>query len=183
ARSVLFATLTPPYQSSDEPWHLDYARVVGQGHLPVTGRTQLDRAIVDHAKQVATERHLTLYGITDPPLSREAFQPPLAYLVPGIGYRLLGTRGGLTWFRAFDAVLGAVLVVLAFWAASAAFPGRPYAGPLAALTAALLPSIDLVTSSANNDTAAAVLALAALGMAADLARRGGAPRRFVLLGA
>src|SRR5437879_2811784 len=94
-RSLVFASLTPPYQSSDEPWHLDYARVVGQGHLPVTGRTQLDPAIVVHAKQVSSDRHVTLYGITNPPLSREAFQPPLAYNVTGLGVSLHRGRRGL----------------------------------------------------------------------------------------
>ena len=65
-RSFLFATLTPPYQSSDEPWHLDYARVVSQGHLPVTGRTRIDPAIIRHDKHVSADRKLTLYGITEP---------------------------------------------------------------------------------------------------------------------
>ena len=182
-RSLVFASLTPPYQSSDEPWHLDYARVVGQGHLPVTGRTQLDPAIVVHAKQVSSDRHVTLYGITNPPLSREAFQPPLAYIVPGVGYRLLGARGGLLWFRAFDALLGVVLVLVAYGAARRAFPESPWAGPLAGLTVACLPSVAMVTSSASNDAAAGVLALAALAMAAGLARQGGSIRRFAVLGA
>ena len=172
-RSLVFASLTPPYQSSDEPWHLDYARVVGQGHLPVTGRTQLDPAIVVHAKQVSSDRHVTLYGITNPPLSREAFQPPLAYIVPGVGYRLLGARGGLLWFRAFDALLGVVLVLVAYGAARRAFPESPWAGPLAGLTVACLPSVAMVTSSASNDAAAGVLALAALAMAAGLAKTTG----------
>ena len=182
-RSFLFATLTPPYQSSDEPWHLDYARVVSQGRLPVTGRTRIDPAIVRHDKHVSADRKLTLYGITEPPLSRETFQPPLAYLVPGLGYRLFGVHGGLIWFRTIDALLGALLAVLAFAAATRAFPGRPFAGPLAGLAAVCLPSVGLIASSANDDVCAAVLAIAALGLAAGLARRGGPLRQYVVLGA
>ena len=182
-RSFLFATLTPPYQASDEPWHLDYARVVGHGRLPVTGRTRIDPAIVGHDKRDAADRGLTLYGITDPPLSREAFQPPLAYVVPGLGYRLLGVHGGLIWFRTFDALLGALLAALAFGAATRAFPGRPFAGPLAGLAAVCLPSIGLIASSSNDDVCAAVLSLTALGLAAGLARRGGPLRQYVALGA
>ena len=76
-----------------------------------------------------------------------------------------------------------MLVLLAFLAATRAFPDRPFAGPLAGLVAACLPSVSLVTSTANNDAAAAVLAVGALALASDIARRGGSVLRFAGLGA
>ncbi|MCA1841593.1 MAG: DUF2142 domain-containing protein [Actinobacteria bacterium] len=184
ARSLALGLATPPYQSSDEPWHLDYARSLAHGRFPVLGKTALDPAIVVHDKQVTTERGLTLYGIDAVPRSREAFQPPLAYAFPALAYRLLGFRPGrgLVAFRVIDALAGAVLALLAFQFGRIAFPRRRYAAPLAGLAAVCLPSVALVASSANNDALAAVLSLGALALAVDVARRGGSTRRCLALG-
>jgi hypothetical protein len=183
ARSAALAVLTPPYQSSDEPWHLDYARAVGQGELPVLGRTRMARAIVDDDVRQTSVRRLTLYGIDDPAYSREAFQPPLAYVVPGVVYRLAGRpSGGLVAFRAFDAAAGALLVLLAYAFGRRAFPSRRFAAPMAALVAACLPSVALVASTADNDALAAALALAGLGLAVLVAREGATVARAALLG-
>jgi 4-amino-4-deoxy-L-arabinose transferase-like glycosyltransferase len=149
----------------------------------VLGETDIDPAIVEHDKAVTAERELTLYGITGEGFSREAFQPPLAYVVPAAGYAVLDRPGpGLAWFRIVNALLGAVLAVVAYGAARRAFPGAPFAAPLAGLAAVALPSVAIMTATANNDVLAAVLAVAAVGAAAALARRGGTVREHLLLG-
>jgi 4-amino-4-deoxy-L-arabinose transferase-like glycosyltransferase len=185
ARSLVLGWATPPYQSSDEPWHLDYARSLAHGRLPVLGQTRLDPAIVAHDKRVTAERGLTLYGIDAAAQSREALQPPLGYVLPAVAYRLLGSDPGrgLIAFRTIDALLGAALAVLAFHFGRVAFPTRRYAAPLAGVAAVGLPSGAMVASTAANDALAAVLSLGALVMAIEVARRGASTRRCLALGA
>ena len=183
ARSLVLGLLIPPYQSSDEPWHLDYARALADGELPVLGETRMDPAIVAHDEAVTSSEGLTLYGIDDPPMSREAFQPPLGYALPAVAYRLSGSdpARGLIAFRAINAVLGALLVVLAVHLAAVAFPDRRHAALLAGLTALGLPAVALVASTANNDAPAAVLSLLVLLQAVRIARAGDRRTRDVLI--
>jgi 4-amino-4-deoxy-L-arabinose transferase-like glycosyltransferase len=183
ARSLLLAVAVPPYQASDEPWHLDYARVVGDGDLPVMGETRLDPEIVEHVRTSAAARRLPARGIADG-MSREAFQPPLGYVLPGAAYRLAGgPEGGLFAFRALDALAGAAAAVAALALGRAAFPRAAWAGPVAGLAAVGLPAMAIVSSTANNDAAGVALALAALAVAVRVARDGGSARRHVALGA
>jgi len=182
ARSLVLALLVPPYQASDEPWHLDYARVVSEGTLPVMGGTALDPEIVEHVRSAARSRQLEARGIADG-MSREAFQPPLGYALPGVAYRLAGgAEAGLFAFRAFDAVAGAAAAVAAFAFGRAAFPRASMAAPVAGLTAVGLPAMAVVSSTANNDATAVALALAALVVTVGVAREGGSGARHVLLG-
>jgi hypothetical protein len=183
-RSLILGVLTPPYQSSDEHWHLDYARALSQGDLPVLGETPMDPAIIEHDRTVATRRGLGLYGLDPFPLSREAFQPPLAYIVPALGYTVAtGPGQALIWFRTVNALIGAAAAAAAFLVGRRAFPDSEFAAPLGGLAAVALPSTALVFATANNDALAALLGLCVLGFAATLVREGGTPRAFGALGA
>jgi 4-amino-4-deoxy-L-arabinose transferase-like glycosyltransferase len=183
ARSLVLGTLIPPYQSSDEPWHLDYARALASGVIPVYGRTRIDPTIVADDKAVSRSKALVLYGIDNPPMSREANQPPLAYVLPAAGWAVAsGPRSALRIFRFIDAVIGAAIVVAAAWAGRRMFPTRRWAGPFAALTVLLLPSMAIVGSTANNDAAATLVGLIVIAEACALVRRGGPLWLFTLLG-
>lgn len=184
ARSLVLGLLIPPYQSSDEPWHLDYVRVLADGELPVLGETRLDRAIVAHDEAVTAAEGLTLYGIDHPPMSREAFQPPMAYAIPALAYRLVGRdpARGLVAFRIVDALLGVAAVALAVRLGATAFPGRRFAPLLAGLAAVALPAMALVASSANNDALATVISLWVLLVAVRTARDGADHRALLVLG-
>ena len=182
-RSVVLAVFTPPYQSSDEPWHLDYARVVSEGHLPVLSRTVMSPAIVEDDRRVTSTRHLTLYGIGTPAFSREAFQPPLSYVAPGVAYRLIRRPSrALAAFRGLDALAGALVAAVAFFLGRRAFPGSAHAGRVAGLTAACLPSVSVATSTADNDALAILLALGALMGMMTVVRAHVSPGRLVGLG-
>src|SRR5882762_3145191 len=114
ARSLLLGALIPPYQSSDEPWHLDYARALASGIVPVYGKTRMDPSIAADDKSVSRSRGLVLYGIDNPPMSREANQPPLGYVLPALGWAVAsGPRSALEIFRLIDAVIGAGTVLVA----------------------------------------------------------------------
>ena len=184
ARSLVLGLLIPPYQSSDEPWHLDYARALADGELPVLAETRLDRAIVAHDEAVTSAEGLTLYGIDDPPMSREAFQPPLAYAIPAVAYRFAGRdpARALVAFRIIDALLGVAAVALAVRLGTTAFPGRRFAPMLGGLAAVALPAMALVASSANNDALATVISLCVLLVAVRIARDGADRRTLLVLG-
>lgn len=182
-RSLVLGWLIPPYQSSDEPWHLDYARSVASGRIPVLGRSLMDTGIAHDDVALSASRHLNLYGIDNPPMSREATQPPLAYLVPAVGWAAAGSpRHALYLFRLFDALIGAALVVATWWAARAMFPGRQWAAPLAAATAVFLPSIAIVASTGNNDALATLCGIVVVGAAGGLVRSSASRRGWGLLG-
>jgi 4-amino-4-deoxy-L-arabinose transferase-like glycosyltransferase len=183
-RSLAFGLATPTYQSSDEPWHLDYARALSEGHVPVLGDTALDDRIVEHDRRLSAADGLTLYGIDSVPMSREAFQPPLGYVLPAIAYRFAGgPRIGLILFRTINALLGAVIALLAFRLGRTALPTHTYAAPMAGLAAVALPSVGQITATANNDALAVALSLVVLIDAADVARRGASWPVAVRLGA
>jgi hypothetical protein len=184
-RSLLLGTITPPYQSSDEHWHLDYARSLSEGKFPEYGRTFIAPEIIQHSLHSSQERHLTLYGITKARETNEqASQPPLPYIVPAIGYRIAGgPEGGMFAFRGWNALMGAVTVVLAFAGAARVFPGRRWAGPLAAVTALFSPPVAQVASTINNDATLGVFVVSAIALSATLARGGGNRRTWYTLGA
>ena len=183
-RSLALGLVIPPYQSSDEPWHLDYARALADGTFPVLGETEIDPRIVEHDLAVTSERGLTLYGIDDPAMSREAFQPPLGYVVPAAVYAAVGRDPalGLAGFRAWNALLGGLAVIAAWRLGTAAFPSRRSAAVLAAVGAVALPGAAVVASTANNDALAVTLALVTLSVAVDVAREGFDVRRLLVLG-
>jgi len=183
-RSVTFAALIPAYRSSDEPWHLDYARALSEGTLPVLGQTLADPEIVADHRSVADGLGLAAHGLDGPrPASREAFQPPLAYVVPAAGYLVAeGPRAGLWAFRWINALWGAAAVVLAALLGRRAFPRRGSAAVLPCVVAVTLPAVVAVTSTANNDAPLLGVSLAVLTGAVLAVRGGGGARVAVLLG-
>lgn len=184
-RSLLLGTITPPYQSSDEHWHLDYARVLAQGHVPEYGKAIVAPEIIDHDRQASAERNLTLYGVLREDMPNiEAIQPPFGYVAPAAGYRVTDSpQDALFAFRLSNALMGALAAVVAYLFMGGAFPTRRWAGPMAGITAVCSPPVAMVASTANNDATLAVVAVVAIGVAATLARGGGSIRRWVLLGA
>lgn len=140
-----FAIVVPPLQAPDEKAHFDYVRfLVDERKLPVQPPPTSFEAFNDH----------------------QSYQPPLAYLAMAPTYavaRALGAGrvGALRALRLQNALLGALLVWIAWGvAARLSAPGDPLR-LLAPGLLALLPGLAANAGSVNNDTTAH-LATAAL---------------------
>lgn len=181
-RAALLAVLVPPYQASDEPWHVDRARVLATGQLGVLGRTPAGAEVLAHQQQVAANRGLRAYA--EGPWSREVFQPPLAYLPTAVAWRAgADPPTALVVGRAVDVLFGGLAAVAALWMARRALPHQPAAAVTSGLVAATLPSLGAVAGSANNDALLVVVACLLVGGAAGVARtRAASARTAVGLG-
>ncbi len=108
---VLFNAIQTPFIAGyDTKWHLVNAEVLSTGHLP-------------------EEKN-----------SDEFFSPPLAYVLPGLAYRLTASpelAGKIGQLQNFPLSVGITLLIVAF--ARRLSPGQPFHAPMALLVLAILP--------------------------------------------
>jgi len=111
-----YVTLTPIWQNPDEPAHYNYVAFVAQtGGLPELRPGDWDSALLERLKNGQLRP-----GDSVSSIRYEAWQPPLSYLAAAPLVRLApGEAASVLVYRlrAFDAVLGALTLVIAFLAA------------------------------------------------------------------
>jgi 4-amino-4-deoxy-L-arabinose transferase-like glycosyltransferase len=116
-----YVTLTPIWQNPDEPAHYNYVAFVAEtGGLPELRPGDWDSALLERLKngQLAP-------GESIGAIRYEAWQPPLSYLVAAPLFRFFSSAEPATSvyaLRAFNALLGALTLVVAFFAAREVLP-------------------------------------------------------------
>jgi len=157
-----YVTLTPIWQNPDEPAHYNYVAFVAQtGGLPELKPGDWDSALLDRLKNGRLEASDSIGAIR-----YEAWQPPLSYLVSAPLFRVLSGADPATLvyaLRAFDALLGALTLVVAFLAAREVLPGHTAtAVPLAMVSVPMFTAVSAAVSAdplANLISAAVLLVL------------------------
>jgi hypothetical protein len=157
-----------PYLPPDELYHVGYAVVVGEGHLPTlttpvpTGELPLAPRD-DRPRRVYTANH-----------------PPLFYLPESVVLRIGPPAVALLAARLLSACFGAAGVLLVAWLALVLLPTRPRVAVAAAWFAALLPAVPHYSAFVYNDGLGFLAATAVLVAGALALRRG--PNGWRLLG-
>ncbi len=146
---TLYAVLTPPWQTPDEPAHYNYvAQIVERGGCcPVIAPGDWDLPALEALWAVQTPPDVDLS-----PIEYEDHQPPLYYIVAAFAYVLTG--GSLIALRLVSVALGAGVVVAAYVVAERLFPEqRPLALGAAAIVG-FIPQHVAMLASVNNDALA-----------------------------
>ena len=116
-----YVTLTPIWQNPDEPAHYNYVAFVAQtGGLPELRPGDWDSALLDRLKNGQLDANDSIGAIR-----YEAWQPPLSYLVDAPLVRLMSSTDPATVvyvLRTFDALLGGLTLIVAFFAAREVLP-------------------------------------------------------------
>ena len=149
-----------PYMPPDELYHVGYAVVVRDGHLP-TLTTPVPADEVPLMPQDGRPRRIYT-----------ANHPPLFYLPVSVLLRIDRPRVALVAGRMLSAGFGAVGVLLVAWLALILVPSRPRVAVVAAWFAALLPAMPHDSAVIYNDALGFLASTAALVAAALALRRG-----------
>ncbi len=145
ALGTLYALLTPPWQSPDEPAHYNYVRhLVEQGCFPVLQIGDYDQAYL-HA--ITTAKFHPDYAIDS--IRYEFHQPPLYYLLAAPVYALFG--GALLPLRMLGVLIGAGAIAAAYGVGRVVFPARPWLALSAAAFAAFNPQRIALAAAVQND--------------------------------
>jgi hypothetical protein len=152
---VLFATLTPAWQAPDEPAHYNYVRYLArQSSFPELIKRCYDQAYLEQLKFRRFPAELSLEAVC-----YEFHQPPLYYLLATPVFLL--SDGSLLALRLLSVMLGAGVVILAFFIGRIVFPSRLAIAYGTMAFVAFVPMHAAILASVNND-ALAELILAAL---------------------
>ncbi|MGH2537260.1 MAG: DUF2142 domain-containing protein [Candidatus Promineifilaceae bacterium] len=157
----LYALLTPPWQTPDEPAHYNYIRQLAEGEWPVIRPGDYDQA---YQQQVLDSEFDPRFSVAS--FEYEDYQPPLYYLLLTPLFRAAG--GDLTALRLGSVVLGAGVVVFAYAIGRRLFAGRPWPAAGAAAFVAFLPQHVAMLAAVNNDSLAELLIAAILFLLARL---------------
>lgn len=154
ALGSLFALRTPAWQNPDEPAHYNYThQIVLSGSIPMIEPGDWVAGLVPIGPDVK-----------DAPIERmtyEDHQPPLFYVLSAPVFII--TDGQLVVLRLFVLLIGAFVVVFAYFTVAAIFPTHLYLAAFAAAFVALLPQHLAIMASYNNDALSeALLALVVL---------------------
>ena len=157
-----------PYLPPDELYHVSYAVVVRDGHLP-TLSTPVPAGEIPLLRPDGRPRRVYT-----------ANHPPLFYLPESVVLRIGSPAVALLAARLLSAAFGAAGVLLVAWLALALVPSRPRVAVAAAWFVALLPAVPHYSAFVYND-GLGFLASTAVLVAGVLALRRG-PTRWRLLG-
>lgn len=182
----LFAVYTPAWQAPDEPAHYNYVRTLAEQHrFPVLKLGDYPAAYLEEIKAARFPPSMPI-----DPIRYEFHQPPLYYLLAVPIYVAFG--GALLPLRLFSVVLGALLLLVAYWLVGELVPGRPFLALGVTAFVAFLPMHLTFLASVDNDTLSEVLLATALLLVVKYVKRsehvGEAPaagadtRLLVLLG-
>ncbi len=149
--AVLYALLTPNWQSPDEPAHYNYVRYLAtKGEAPELVSGCYDQSYLNI---LTTRRFPPELPIDN--ICYEFHQPPLYY---GLTVPIFKIRhGSLRWLRLFSISLGAGVVILAFFIARTIFPNRPEVIYGTMSFVAFVPMHVSMLASVNNDALASLI--------------------------
>ena len=159
---ILYITFTPAWQAPDEPAHFNYVRyLTTNAGFPELTSGCYNQAYLDQLKSQNFPPELPVDNVC-----YEYHQPPLYYVLATPVFVL--SSGSIIALRLFSLLLGAGVVILAFFTGKTIFPGSPSLAFGTMAFVAFVPMHVAILSSINND-ALAELILAAILFA--LARR------------
>ena len=148
---VLYALYTPDWQAPDEPAHYNYIQYVAEQHrFPVLKPGDYPAVYLEEIKAAHFPPEMSIA-----PIRYEFHQPPLYYLLAVPVYRLF--YGALLPLRLLSVGIGALLLLVVYWAVRALAPDRPLLALGATAFVAFLPMHLTFIAAANNDTLAELL--------------------------
>ncbi|MEO8609679.1 MAG: DUF2142 domain-containing protein [Chloroflexota bacterium] len=148
--AALFAIHTPPWQAPDEPAHYNYtAQVAQNGCCPTIEVGDWNSAYLEQLKSGHFAPDLLGKFAT---IQYEDHQPPLYYLMQSVVFKL--SSGSLIAMRLFSALLGAGIVICAYFVTLMLLPERIEVALGAAALVGFLPQHMAVLASMNNDSLA-----------------------------
>jgi uncharacterized membrane protein len=177
ALALGYARLTPIWQNPDEPAHYTYVEFVARsGGLPVLEPGDWDAALLERLKNGRLEPGDSIEAIR-----YEAWQPPLYYVVAAQVFRVVRSESvddRVHWLRAFDVLLGAATLGVAYAAGRRCFgPRRPWlavAVPLAMVGVPMYTAVSAaITDDALSNLLAALLVLVLLRLVSGAPLRAG----------
>jgi 4-amino-4-deoxy-L-arabinose transferase-like glycosyltransferase len=117
--SVLYATMTPPWQAPDEPAHYNYVRhLVEQRRLPVLRQGDYDQEYLHEIKETKFSPEYAIDSIR-----YEFHQPPLYYVLLVPIYILF--NGQLVPLRLFTSLFGIGLLIVTYQIGKSLVPREP----------------------------------------------------------
>jgi len=142
-----YATLTPIWQNPDEPAHYNYVAFVAEtGGLPTLQPGDWDSALLERLKNGRLQP-----GDSVAAIRYEGWQPPLFYLAAAPLFRLGPVDDPAVLvlrLRAFDAVLGALTICIAYLIAREVLPRHlAVAVPLAIVGVPMFTSVSAAISA------------------------------------
>ncbi len=144
----LYATKTPAWQVPDEPAHYNYiAQVVRNGCCPVLKAGDWDNDYLEALKREAFKPSV-LDRLSS--VQYEDHQPPLFYLLSAPVYAISG--GSLIALRLFSALIGAGIVIAAYFIVKTVFPAQGYLALATAAFVAFLPQHLAMMGGVDNDS-------------------------------
>jgi hypothetical protein len=151
----LYATQTPPWQAPDEPAHVNYIlQLETDGCCPVIEMGDWDS---DYLSQLTSKRFAPELTGRIADVQYEDHQPPLYYLTASALLNPGPNGDGLTALRLLSVVMGAGIVVCAYFIAKVMFPQRPGTALGTAALVAFVPQNAAILGSVNNDALANLL--------------------------
>lgn len=149
----LYASLTPPWQTPDEPAHYNFVRYIAEhNRLPELTLGCYDAAYLGQLTSERFPPHLSVDSIC-----YEHYQPPLYYGLASIIYRLSG--GNLIALRLFSVGLGAISLIFVYQTVRLFMPDGLI--PLATTAfVAFVPMHITMLAAVNNDSLAELLFVA-----------------------
>jgi 4-amino-4-deoxy-L-arabinose transferase-like glycosyltransferase len=148
---TLYAVYTPAWQAPDEPAHYNYIRYLAEQHrFPLLKPGDFPAAYLEEIKAA----HFPP-GMSIEPIRYEFHQPPLYYLLAVPVYGLFA--GSLLPLRLFSVLLGALLLLVVYWAVEAFIPNRPILALGTTALVAFLPMHLAMTAAVNNDVLSELL--------------------------
>jgi 4-amino-4-deoxy-L-arabinose transferase-like glycosyltransferase len=172
--AVLWAVVTPPFQTPDELGHVGYAQYLAEtGKLPTASKvgtsgeigftgTLLPHGIESRPTWSRAQAHRLFEGLDSGTLSRShpgeagslVNYPPLYYAVEAIPYRAgygLDFLDRLFLMRLFSALLAGLTVAFVFLFLRELLPGTPWVWTVGALAVAFQPVFGFMSGGVNND--------------------------------
>lgn len=180
AVGALYATQVPPYNAPDEPAHVNYARDVASGRLPVLQPGDWNGDLLERLKSARFPA-----GSDVSTIRYESHQPPLYYVAIAPVARLtrsLGDRGQVVALRLATLMVGAAALLALYAAVGELFVGDAVARLSALGLAAFIPMHVAVSASVSNDIAAELLLSLVLWRSLVALRRGASQRDALFLG-
>lgn len=146
--AALYATKTPAWQVPDEPAHYNYiAQVAHNGCCPVLQQGDWDN---DYLEQIKREGFKpSALGQLDK-VRYEDHQPPLFYLLSAPVYSASG--GSLIALRLFSVLIGAGIVIAAYFIVQTVFPNQSYLALGTAAFVAFVPQHLAMMAGVDNDS-------------------------------